>query len=336
MLFHVYNPHANQNVTKDYVKLIEESLKKAGHETKMVSALQKAKQNKEIGIVVIQTSSENEAIRAGYKKIIRWVQGAGEAESFMRHHSWLRYYVLSLRNWRAFKKASFIVWCSETMKKYYEKRFKTEYKYHYIMPCFNDEIKKDAFFTKDKYKNNVFVYAGSLDTWQCFEPTVALYRGVEKRVDNSLFRVLVKDHEKATEILKKYGVEHYSLDFVPKEQVAEEMARAKFGFCIREDSIVNRVATPTKLSNYISNGVMPIYSEYIDSFHEIAGDCEYCFCANPSDFGEAVDRLVDMCEQTVCAEDVYTDYVKIFGDYYSREYHVERLAEQFKNIDKFI
>ena len=334
MLFHIYNPHVNKDVTGDYVKVIEESLQKAGHTTLVIETLHKSKENREIGIVVIQTSSGNEAIRAGYKKIVRWVQGAGEAESFMRHHSWLRYYVLLYRNWRFFKRVSFFLWCSQSMRDYYEKKYKTEYKSSYIMPCFNDEITKEPFFTKNKYNENIFVYAGSLAEWQCFEPTVALYREVEKRVPNCTFRILVKDHETATDILKKYGVQRYSLGFVPKEQVADEMAKAKFGFCIREDSVVNRVATPTKLSNYIANGVMPIYSDYIESFHEYAQKCKYCFCANPGDFGEAVDRLVEMCNKEVVADDVYREYTEIFGKYYSRDHHINQLSELFRKLEE--
>ena len=330
MLFDIYNPHANQAVTRDYVKIIEESLIKAGHQTQQVTSLCKSKENKHKGIVVIQTSTVYTARRAGYKSIIRWVQGAGEDESFMRNHSRLRYAVLSLRNWWAFGKVSFFLWCSKTMQRHYEKKFHRQYSSFYIMPCFNDEMNKEAFLEENKYTDNVFVYAGSLATWQCFEPTVALYREVEKRVDNCTFRVLVADHEKAKEILQRYGVQRYSLGFVPKEQVSKEMAKAKFGFCVREDNVVNRVATPTKLSNYIANGVMPIYSEYVEDFHSMAKDCPYCICANPGDFEKPVRRLVELCAASASPEDVYGVFTDTFGDYYSRSYHIERLSELLK------
>lgn len=332
MLFDIYNPHANYVVTKDYVKIIEDSLQQAGHTTQVVDSLKKSKKNRNRGVVCIQASTTRLAAHCGYGSIVRWVQGAGEAESFMRHHSKLRFLVLSALNWYAFKKSDYILFVSETLKRYYEKRFHMNFEDYYIMPCFNEEIDRTAFLMPDKYTDNTFIYAGSLDAWQCFEPTVALYAEVEKRVDNCSFRVLAANREKVEEILKKYGVKRYSIGFVPKEQVAAEMAKAKFGFCLREDDIVNRVATPTKLSNYIANGVIPVCSEYVEDFHQIAKNCEYCLCANPGDLGEPVQRLVKLCNENISPEKIYQEYNNAFGNYYSREYHIKRLSARLKEF----
>ena len=332
MRFDIYNPYKNVAVTKDYIQIIEESLQNAGHETQIVTALSKTKENRKNGIVCVSTANARRAAKCGYGTVILWVQGAAEAESFMRNHSWLRYWVISARNWDAFRKTDFVLFCSETMKRYYEKKCATKFENFFIMPCFNDEIHEPSFRTENKYKNNVFTYAGSLAVWQCFEPTVALYREVEKRVNNCSFHVLTGEREEAEAILKKYGVERYSLDFVPREQVAEKMAKAKFGFCLREDDVVNRVATPTKFSSYIGNGVIPVYSEYVEDFHSIAKDCEYCVCANPWDLGEPVEKLVELCEIDCDPEAVYREFDKAFGKYYSREYHVEKLTARLKEF----
>ena len=331
MVFDIYNPHKNQSVTADYVSIIEESLKRAGHTTNRVSTVEKNNSNREKGIVCIQLSTIREAKKCGYGKTIRWIQGVVEDESYMRNHSRLRYWILSLLNKNSFHQSDFILFCSDAMKRHYERRFKCNFDNYYIMPCFNDEINKEAFFTEDKYKNNVFVFAGSLEVWQCFEPTVALYREVEKKIANCSFRALVSDRKKATEIFDKYGVERYSIDFVPKERVAQEMAKAKFGFCIREDSIVNRVATPTKFSSYISNGVIPVYSQYTEDFHNIAKKCKYCVCANPNDLTLSVDKIVELCTESNEPIEIYNSYKNAFGQYYSREYHIEKLTEALTN-----
>ena len=332
MQFDIYNPHANQAVTTDYVEIIEKSLQLAGHTTQAIMSMCKCEENRKKGIVCIVSSSTRKAAKCGYGVILRWVQGAGEAESFMRNHSWLRFWVLSALNWYAFRKSDFILFCSETMKRYYEKKFCMKFRNSYVMPCFNEEMKQDAFFEEGKYTNNVFVYAGSMAVWQCFEPTVALYREVEKKVENCSLRVLTAQREEAEEILKKYGVERYSVDFVSKEQVTQELRKAKFGFCIREDSVVNRVATPTKLSNYISNGVVPVYSEYLDDFYMKAKSCKYCVCANPGDFDQPVDRLVQLCKESIAPEQIYEEYKTTFGDYYSRELHIEKLSARLKEF----
>lgn len=50
----------------------------------------------------------------------------------------------------------------------------------------------------------------------------------------------------------------------------QEMKKAKFVFCIREDIAGNHVATPTKLSSYVCNGVFPVYSSCMKAFHKLA------------------------------------------------------------------
>ena len=330
MIFDVYNPHDNQEVTQEYVRIIEEALQRAGHTTQHIRELETVPENGEKGVITIQTSATIRAKKAGYRYVIRWMQGVVEAESFMRNHSWLRYYVIGHRVKRSFACSDVILFCSQTMKDHYTKKFRKPYDNSYIMPCFNEELHKEPFYTPGKYEGNVFVYAGSLARWQCFEPTVQLYREVEKQVDNCTLHVLVKDRETAEEILKQYGVERYSIDYVAREEVTRELENAKFGFCVREDDIVNRVATPTKLSNYISNGVLPVYSSYLESFHALAKDCPYCVCADMKDAAADAGKLAQLCARSQDPDTVYQVFADTFGRYYSREHYVEELTALFK------
>lgn len=48
--------------------------------------------------------------------------------------------------------------------------------------------------------------------------------------------------------------------------MSEALADVKFGFVLRNDVPVNRVATPTKLSSYLSAGVIPVFSKYLKDF----------------------------------------------------------------------
>ena len=42
-----------------------------------------------------------------------------------------------------------------------------------------------------------------------------------------------------------------------------------YGFCIRNSSIVNKVASPTKVLEYVARNVKPILSEYVGDFSEV-------------------------------------------------------------------
>lgn len=331
MRFDVYNPYENQTVTADYVSVIEKCLNLNGVETEYINALEKKAENKNKGIVVVVVTDAIRARRAGYGKVVLWVQGAAAAESYMRRKSRLRYIVLSVIEFLGLRCSDLILFVSQTMKEYYEKRFRIKLDNSYIMPCFNNEIEEKYFRTPGKYESNVFIYAGSLAPWQCFEPTVKLYKQIEDKVPDASFRVLVRDHETAKGILDKYGVKNYSLGFVPQSEIGGEMAKAKFGFCLREDSIVNRVATPTKLSTYIAHGVMPVYSSYLVDFGRLASGCGYCYCVD-LDSPEGAEKLIKACGAEIGAENVLKEYSEIFGNYFSKAYHEELLAQSMKNL----
>ncbi len=331
MIFDIYNPYENQTVTADYVSVIEKCLGLNGVDTNCISSLEGKAENKSKGIVVVVVTDVIRAKRAGYGKVVLWVQGAAAAESYMRRKSLLRYIVLSIIEFFGLKFADLVLFVSQTMQEYYEKRFKIKIKNSYIMPCFNNEIDEKYFHTPEKYENNVFIYAGSLAPWQCFEPTVRFYKEIEDKVENSSFRVLVKDHETAKAILDKYEVKNYSLGFVPQSEIGNEMAKAKFGFCLREDSVVNRVATPTKLSTYIAHGVMPIYSSYLVDFSRQSAKCPYCFCVDHNASGSGK-LIVDACRKKISGENVLSAYSELFGDYFSKAYHEKKLSERMKNV----
>ena len=334
MTFDVYNPYSNQSVTNDYVNIIEKTLNKLGHETQQIEKIINSGMNKKKGIVVILPGAVRLAKKAGYQKIIVWFQGLSAEESFMRNHSYLRRFILRKIEKYALKNASFILFVSQKMKEYYESIIGHKIDSCYIMPCFNEEINKNSFFEPGKYDNNVFIYTGSLAAWQCFEQTIELYSEIERKTDNCSLRLLVKDKEKAEEIIKRYGVKRYSIDFVPKERVSEDTVKAKFGFCLRSDSIVNKVATPTKLSSYISQGVMPIYSEHLNDFHQIAKGSPNCFIYqfDESNKESYIKRIIEACQIQQNPEEIYSDFKERFGEYYSKSYHIEMLHMRLKDI----
>lgn len=333
--FDVYTNVSNREVTECYVSVIEQALKNIGITINHIGEISK-KGNENKGIIAITPGIAIKAKKANYGTIIYWAQGVVPEESFLRHQkNWdkhIRQTILSFREKYALMNSDFVIFVSNAMLQHFRKKYNCSFRNYYIMPCFNEEINKAAFLTQDKYTANIFTYAGSIAPWQCFEPTVKLFSEIEKKVPNSHFRVLVKNKIEAMNIINKYGVKNYSIDFVPVEKVKEEMSIAKFGFCLRENTIINNVSTPTKLSSYISNGVMPIFTPAIKDFYNIASDCPFCHCVDYSDekFDSlAVERIIALCQKNVKAEDVYLSFIQYFGEYYSAKVHSVKMSALF-------
>lgn len=323
----IYNPYDNTSVTRDYIAIIESSLRELNVSCVNIKRLIREKDTKNRAVVVITALDVLKARLAGYRYIIFWAQGIAPEESFMRHHSSLRTMILSIIEYVALRTADFIFFVSDEMKAHYMEKYKIKFDDFYIMPCFNEELEEQSVLEHD-YSDNRFVYAGSMAAWQCFEKTVLLYKKMEEKYANQVnFRVLTFDVDKAREILLQNHIRNFSIASVPKEEVKKEMKKAKFGFCIREDIAVNRVATPTKLSSYVCNGVFPIYSSYIKAFHKLASGCRYCLCEDDKNL---MDRMDEMIGKEIDKKGVFDEFKRVFGNYYSGSEYRGGIMETLK------
>lgn len=257
-----------------------------------------------------------------------WAQGIWPEESFLRYGSRLRFWAQSMLEKRALKKAEFVFFVSDAMKKHFEEKYRLNFQGKcYMMPCANEQFHKEAFYAPGKYEGNVFCYAGALSEWQCFEQTVALYRKIEQARPDSHLLLLVKEREQAEKVLARYGVKNYSMDYVPVEQLPIALEKAKFGFVIREDCPINAVATPTKVATYLCNGLIPIYSGALKGIREILKDAAYPVCyANDGNIDEIIQRM----ELPLRPEEVQSDLETVYQKAYRRTGHIDQIAAHFK------
>lgn len=100
------------------------------------------------------------------------------------------------------------------------------------------------------------VYVGGVQTWQnvdlmleAMQTTAALCRYVILTGDETTFKVRAE----ATGLEGKLQIAS-----VPKHEVYDHYRSADLGFVLRDDTLVNRVACPTKLVEYLACGVIPI------------------------------------------------------------------------------
>lgn len=318
----LYINYNNIVVIKTYLDIVKTALENKGFECKYVEAINSI--SKESLIVFPMGVDAFKYYLRGYKNIILWQQGATAEESFLRNHSALRFRLLNIIDCYVMKKAKLVLYVSSNLRKYYESKAKCSFMdKSYVMPCFNETIDLDAIEQKD-YSKKTFAYVGSLDLWQCFEETVDLYLKIEKKYPTSLLKVLSFQYKEAESILKEKGVSNYIVKSVPKEQVKEELKDVSYGFIIRDDIMVNRVATPTKFSSYLSAGVIPIYSECLEDFTENTRGFSVSFCmGNLSE----VDSLMEFIKSRKDREKIEENLKIIFGSYYGVNKHIGNLEK---------
>lgn len=326
---YVFFNRKNVEVTKNYLDVIRAALREVGYECEYITSLKGIAKNSLIVYAVGVDAFK--CYLKGYHNMILWLQGATGDESYLKHQSKIRKSVIDFMDCFVMKKAKMIFFVSYYMRQYYQKMAHANFEEKsYVMPCFNEVLNKDIFDIKD-YSKKVFTYIGSLAPWQCFDETAEIYAKIEKRIPNTFFKVLTFDTVKADEIIKGKNIKNYSVACVAKEQVKSELESATYGFIIRHDIEVNRVATPTKISSYLSAGVLPIYSPCLKDFHAKAQGKAFAYAQEPD--GD-INGLIQFINMGLNKEIVQQEIEELFGTYYSAENHTANIVELAKSCLK--
>ena len=313
----------NPEVTNYYLEVIAEAYKKIGEDVNFFNDWNECNIKKSDIVVV---SNHREAFKMALEKrnYVYWVQGIIPEEDYAKFNKKWRKFVLEQIERICLKKAMFIIFVSERMRKHYENKYGFKGSNYYIMPCSNDVIHKENFYYNGKYENNIFCYAGGLDVWQCFEETLQMYKKMESKYNNVSLLLLVKDKKLAQKLVQKYQIQNYEIDFVPVEDVPKKLASVKFGFLIRDDLELNRVATPTKLMTYVGNGVIPILSECLEGLIENINCTDYFVSV---DKDRKIDNIEKILNMKIDPNEIYKQFENVYNKKYNRDAHISGLVK---------
>lgn len=253
-------------------------------------------------------------------RILLWIQGSDADESWMRNHSRLRILALNYLERRVFHKADGLIYVSDSMRTFYEEKYKHSFKNYAVVPCVSDF---HDFRPCAERKPESYVYIGGLSVWQCFDEIVDIYGKV--RTANSVFHVITMDTENALKVVKsKLGeakdVSIYSI--TDRSRIPEILSTFQYGFLIRKDSPVNFVSSPIKFLEYLSCGVNVIMTDAVPSYARLIRE---------NNVGTIVDvDNLDRVEINAFSPNAREVYEKCFN----REQFVEQYRELISNSIK--
>ena len=324
---HFYVNYNNMVVLSGYLDVIRSALVESGFECDDVTDIRNL-DKQDLYIFPMGIDAFKFYLK-GYRNYILWQQGATADESYMRNHSRIRYHILNLIDCYSMKKAKFVLFCSEYMRQHYEKLSKCSFETKsYLMPCYNEKLNIEAIKEKD-YSKMTFAYVGSLDLWQCFDGIAELYKKIETIYPQAFFKVLTFSVEEAKKTVKKLEIKNYEVKCVSKEQVQQELKDVVYGFIIRKDSVVNKVATPTKISSYLSVGIIPIFSDVLDDFYKRSKTMTY---AVPVHDNEDMKSIITRISSPIEKEGLLQEYKELFATYYGTDYHIANISQKVKEL----
>lgn len=315
--------YPNEVVTRYYMDTIKQGIEYNGNRVVYTKDLYDIKSD-EVMVVPTVIEAFKLLIKKRHKNVIVWIQGVLPEESYMKNKSKFRMIVLNYIEKYVLKRAKMIFFVSEEMKKHYIKKYKISFEDRsFIMPCFNTSINTNRFFNDNKYNKNIFTYVGSLSIWQCFEETLDIYKAIEEKIP-SMLKVYTKDIDTAEKLIKSKNILNYSVKYVENNKLPDELKDVKYGFLIRENNIVNNVATPTKLSTYLSCGVIPIYSDCISDFYNISKNMKYSVPVNNKN---VIKQIINNTKLNIDSKSVYDEYSEIFNKYFCRDYYIKEISK---------
>lgn len=301
----------NSTVTTCYLKAIGDAFEALGRNVRYFTDADEPDIRK-VDTVVIATAIDGFKFHLrGFQHIVFWSQGVWPEESFLRHGDRLRLTACDFVERKALVWAEKIFLVSNAMLRHYEEKYSINLVHKsFIMACSNEEIHPEAFTVEGKYSRPVFTYAGSLVSYQCIDQMLSAYDKARSVFSDARLLFFTNEVEEAERRIGGMGLKGVTVDNKPQDQLWKYVAEAKYGFVLREDSVINRVATPTKISTYLANGVIPIYGSCIEAFSETSKGILKL------EFND--DTFIDDLKRLEATDIVASDVLKQYRDYFTR------------------
>lgn len=103
-------------------------------------------------------------------------------------------------------------------------------------------------------------YIGSTAAWQETENLPQIIRKIYEKKSNSRFFILTNGKIEILQELPESLRQRIVVKRVPHGDVKYYLALSDVGIAIRDNNVVNRVAAPTKIAEYVTSGVQLLYS----------------------------------------------------------------------------
>jgi hypothetical protein len=153
-----------------------------------------------------------------------------------------------------YNKAKAHVFVSKGMAQHFKTKYQ-DHKIDYLLPIISEvrlnTLRVDIGLT-DRLPGT-YVYAGGVQPWQNVSEMLESVARKKKQL-----RVATNQLDKFNTLYPKKTYPFCDVQEYNAENLLKLYASSSFGYVLRDDSIVNQVAFPTKLFEYISCGVIPV------------------------------------------------------------------------------
>lgn len=173
----------------------------------------------------------------------------------------------------------------------------------------------------------ISVYSGSAAYWQnvdgifeFFRQSIAVFPNIELRVvsyDNSVFQKYMMENKEVAG--------HLTVINSNSDEVKSHLSECNFGILLREDNLINNVASPLKFGEYLAAGLPVLVSRGIGDTEEIIRKYNVGVVLEDKNYKEALMKMMDLlkdpdiyerCRRTAQKEFNIEDSIKAYSEIY--------------------
>ena len=177
---------------------------------------------------------------------------------------------------KIFRKLDKAIFVTEQMKKFYKDKYPKEMARikSIVLPILEDKKNKVSEISEElklKIKNKtIIIYSGKLQKWQNRDLMMEL---ISKNLSDKFFYIILTGQKEEMEQKfkeKNISNKYFLIDSVLPNELSKYYEISNYGFILRDNHVLNRVANPTKLGEYLDYGIIPIVKlEEIGDYKEL-------------------------------------------------------------------
>ena len=166
------------------------------------------------------------------------------------------------------KTSDFCICVSENLKKQLENNTNVLIDRYGIISCGVDFDYFESSITPLEYKDIinekiVLGYSGGLQKWQNIDKIINIVARL-REIDSNIYLMIFTNHsiDIYKKLLLKIGEENYNVKALKAKDIPSYLKLFDAGFLLRDNWVLNKVSSPTKMCEYLAAGVPVICTQY--------------------------------------------------------------------------